>query len=110
MEEHGCMSGARPEEVSQHAKQRQHDEMGTLGSGNHYLEVQHVAEIFAPDVAAVFGIELGDILISIHCGSRGLGHQIGTEFLKSMAVSRAGLRHHPPRPRTGLRPHSLTAG
>ena len=87
VEEHGCMNGARPEEVSQHAKQRQHDEMGTLGSGNHYLEVQHVAEIFAPDVAAVFGIELGDILVSIHCGSRGLGHQIGTEFLKSMVVS-----------------------
>jgi tRNA-splicing ligase RtcB len=87
VEEHGCMSGAHPEQVSQHAKQRQHDEMGTLGSGNHYLEVQHVVEIFAPDVAAVFGIELGDIMISIHCGSRGLGHQIGTEFLKSMAVS-----------------------
>ena len=87
VEEHGCMNGAHPEQVSQHAKQRQHDEMGTLGSGNHYLEVQHVVEIFAPDVAAVFGIELGDIMISIHCGSRGLGHQIGTEFLKSMAVS-----------------------
>ena len=86
-EECGCMSGARPETVSHHAKQRQHDEMGTLGSGNHYLEVQHVAEIFAPDVARVFGIAAGDILISIHCGSRGLGHQIGTEFLKSMAVA-----------------------
>ncbi|MEJ2553501.1 MAG: RtcB family protein [Gammaproteobacteria bacterium] len=86
-EERGCMSGARPEFVSQHAKQRQQDEMGTLGSGNHYLEVQHVAEIFAPHVARVFGIAAGDILISIHCGSRGLGHQIGTEFLKSMAVA-----------------------
>ena len=85
-EEHGCMDGARPEEVSHHAKQRQHDEMGTLGSGNHYLEVQHVTEIFAPDAAAAFGIEVDDIVISIHCGSRGLGHQIGTEFLKSMAV------------------------
>ena len=86
-EEQGCMKGARPEEVSHHAKQRQKDEMGTLGSGNHYLEVQQVAEIFAPDVARVFGITDGDIVISIHCGSRGLGHQIGTEFLKSMAVA-----------------------
>jgi tRNA-splicing ligase RtcB (3'-phosphate/5'-hydroxy nucleic acid ligase) len=86
-EERGCMSGARPEEVSHHAKQRQQDEMGTLGSGNHYLEVQHVTEIFAPDAAGVFGIAAGDIVISIHCGSRGLGHQIGTEFLKSMAVT-----------------------
>jgi tRNA-splicing ligase RtcB len=87
IEEHGCMAGARPEEVSEHAKQRQHDEMGTLGSGNHYLEVQHVAEIFAPETAAVFGIKAGDIVLSIHCGSRGLGHQIGTEFLKKMTVT-----------------------
>jgi tRNA-splicing ligase RtcB len=86
-EEQGCMSGAQPGEVSHHAKQRQHDEMGTLGSGNHYLEVQHVTEIYAPRVAAVFGIAPGDVVISIHCGSRGLGHQIGTEFLKSMVVS-----------------------
>jgi tRNA-splicing ligase RtcB len=87
IEEHGCMAGARPEEVSEHAKQRQRDEMGTLGSGNHYLEVQHVAEVFAPETAAVFGIKAGDIMLSIHCGSRGLGHQIGTEFLKKMAVT-----------------------
>jgi tRNA-splicing ligase RtcB len=87
IEEHGCMAGARPEEVSQHAKNRQRDEMGTLGSGNHYLEVQHVAEVFAPDVADTFGLHVGDVVVSIHCGSRGLGHQIGTEFLKRMAVA-----------------------
>jgi len=87
IEEHGCMAGARPEEVSEHAKQRQRDEMGTLGSGNHYLEVQHVAEVYAPDTAEAFGIKAGDIVLSIHCGSRGLGHQIGTEFLKKMAVT-----------------------
>jgi len=87
IEEHGCMAGARPGEVSEHAKQRQRDEMGTLGSGNHYLEVQHVAEVFALETAEVFGIKTGDIVLSIHCGSRGLGHQIGTEFLKKMAVA-----------------------
>jgi len=87
VEERGCMAGARPEEVSDHSKQRQRDEMGTLGSGNHYLEVQHVAEVFTPDIAAVFGIKAGDIVVSIHCGSRGLGHQIGTEFLKKMVVT-----------------------
>jgi len=87
IEEHGCMAGARPEEVSEHAKQRQRDEMGTLGSGNHYLEVQHVAEVYASDAAEAFGIKAGDIVLSIHCGSRGLGHQIGTEFLKKMAVT-----------------------
>ena len=86
-EEHGCMLGAQPECVSDMAKQRQRDEMGTLGSGNHYLEVQHVTHIDNQAIASVYGIEEGDVLISIHCGSRGLGHQIGTEFLKEMAVS-----------------------
>lgn len=87
IEEHGCMVGAEPHYVSPRARERQTDEMGTLGSGNHYLEVQRVAEIYAQDVAKVFGLRLDDIVISIHCGSRGLGHQIGTEFLKEMVVS-----------------------
>jgi tRNA-splicing ligase RtcB len=93
IEERGCMKGARPEEVSDKAKKRQQDEMGTLGSGNHYLEVQRVAKVFAPEVAEVFGIREGDIVVSLHCGSRGLGHQIGTEFLKEMAeaASRYGI-------------------
>jgi tRNA-splicing ligase RtcB len=86
IEEHGCMQGARPDEVSQHAKQRQRDEMGTLGSGNHYLEVQEVSEIFDDQTARVFNIAKGDVVVSIHCGSRGLGHQIGTDFLKRMVV------------------------
>ena len=89
IEEHGCMPNAKPEEVSQHAKKRQRKEMGTLGSGNHYLEVQYVAELFDVDIAEVFGLKLGEVVISIHCGSRGLGHQIGTEFLKKMAISAA---------------------
>ena len=87
IEENGCMKGARPEEVSDRAKKRQRDEMGTLGSGNHYLEVQHVAKIFAPEIAEAFGVSEGDIVLSIHCGSRGLGHQIGTEFLTRMAAA-----------------------
>ncbi len=92
IEEHGCMAGAKPENVSDHAKKRQQDEMGTLGSGNHYLEVQQVVTVFDAEAAAVFGVREGDIVVSIHCGSRGLGHQIGTEFLKSMAVNAA--RYH----------------
>jgi tRNA-splicing ligase RtcB len=92
IEEDGCMAGARPEEVSQHAKHRQRDEVGTLGSGNHYLEVQCVAEVFLPDVAGAFGLRVGDVVVSIHCGSRGLGHQIGTEFLKKMAVAAGSYR------------------
>jgi tRNA-splicing ligase RtcB len=61
--------------------------MGTLGSGNHYLEVQRVAQIFAPEVAAAFKLRNDDIVVSVHCGSRGLGHQIGTEFLRRMALA-----------------------
>ena len=87
IEEHGYMTGARPEEVSDRAKNRQRDEMGTLGSGNHYLEVQQVVKIFDPAVAAAFHLREGDIVVSIHCGSRGLGHQIGTDFLKRMTLA-----------------------
>ena len=85
-EEHGCMGGADPAQVSDRAKERQRREMGTLGSGNHYLEVQRIAKIFDPAAAAAFEIAEDDVVISIHCGSRGLGHQIGTEFLKAMAA------------------------
>ncbi len=86
-EEHGCMSGAEPAHVSEKAKHRQRNEMGTLGSGNHYLEVQKVETIYDEDAANAFGLKEGDVVVSIHCGSRGLGHQIGTEFLRSMAIS-----------------------
>ena len=81
------MAGAMPEHVSAKARRRQQDEMGTLGSGNHYLEVQRVAAIYDARAADAFGLGLDDIVVSIHCGSRGLGHQIGTEFLAKMAVT-----------------------
>lgn len=87
IEEHGCMEGAEPKRVSDHAKKRQQNEMGTLGSGNHYLEVQHVSAIYDEAIAERFDLKQGDVVVSIHCGSRGLGHQIGTEFLKDMAIA-----------------------
>jgi tRNA-splicing ligase RtcB (3'-phosphate/5'-hydroxy nucleic acid ligase) len=90
IEEGGCMSGAVPAQVSDQAKKRQRDEMGTLGSGNHYLEIQQVTDVYAPEIAAAFGVKTGDIVVSIHCGSRGLGHQIGTEFLKRMVIAAPG--------------------
>ncbi|MGB5948114.1 MAG: RtcB family protein [Parvibaculum sp.] len=89
IEEGGTMRGARADCVSEHARERQRREMGTLGSGNHYLEIQEVREIYDADVAAAFGLRLGEVVISIHCGSRGLGHQIGTEFLRDMAADAA---------------------
>ena len=91
IEEHGRMAGADPKAVSDQAKNRQKNEMGTLGSGNHYLEVQHVTAIYQPAIAAAYGLKEGDVVVSIHCGSRGLGHQIGTEFLRSMAMHAKGL-------------------
>ncbi len=89
VEEQGQMSGAQPDRVSKQAKKRQRDEMGTLGSGNHYLEVQEVTAVFDRGIADAFGLAQGDIVVMIHCGSRGLGHQIGTEFLKRMAIAAA---------------------
>jgi tRNA-splicing ligase RtcB len=86
-EERGCIAGAVPDSVSDRAKHRQRREMGTLGSGNHYLEIQRVAEIHAPEIAVAYELAKDDLVISIHCGSRGLGHQIGTDYLREMVVS-----------------------
>jgi tRNA-splicing ligase RtcB (3'-phosphate/5'-hydroxy nucleic acid ligase) len=90
IEERGQMADAEPEAVSERARERQRHEMGTLGSGNHYLEVQEVTAIHDPATAGLYGLEAGDIVISIHCGSRGLGHQIGTEYLREMAIAAPG--------------------
>ena len=78
----------KPGNVSPQAKKRQRDEMGTLGCGNHYLEVQEVTAVFDAAIAAAFGLAQGDIVVSIHCGSRGLGHQIGTELPEARWRSR----------------------
>jgi len=87
IEERGRITGADPDVVSLKAKKRQFKQIGTLGSGNHYLEVQWVEEIYAPDVADAYGLFPNQILISIHCGSRGLGHQIGTDYLKVLEAA-----------------------
>jgi tRNA-splicing ligase RtcB len=91
VEEHGCVEGAVPGNVSALAKKRQRGEMGTLGSGNHYLEVQVVDRLYDRAAAEAFGLHEGQIVVSIHCGSRGLGHQIGTDYLVSLAKAAARL-------------------
>lgn len=93
IEEGGRVEGAETVFVSGRAKERQRREMGTLGSGNHYLEVQVVAQIFDKKTAEAYGLAKGDVVVTIHCGSRGLGHQIGTESLKEMvgAAKEAGI-------------------
>jgi len=85
IEERGRVDGAEPEHVSETAKKRQYREMGTLGSGNHYLEVQVVFEIYDKQAAQAMDLKMDDVVITVHCGSRGLGHQIGTDYLKSLA-------------------------
>jgi tRNA-splicing ligase RtcB len=87
VEENGWVPEARPDQVSERAKKRQREEMGTLGSGNHYLEVQRVTKIFDTAIGRAFGLSESDVVVSIHCGSRGLGHQIGTEFLTRMVAA-----------------------
>jgi tRNA-splicing ligase RtcB len=87
IEEGGCIGGADPQALSQRARDRQREEMGTLGSGNHYLEVQWVAEVIDAAAAAAFGLAAGRVVVSIHCGSRGLGHQVGTDYLREMVIA-----------------------
>jgi tRNA-splicing ligase RtcB len=89
IEERGAIAGADPGTVSHKAKERELRQIGSLGSGNHYLEVQWVDEIYAPQAADAYGLFPGQILVSIHSGSRALGHQIGTDYLKVLdAASR----------------------
>jgi tRNA-splicing ligase RtcB len=94
IEDGGCLEGADPDHVSAKAKERQSKQVGTLGSGNHYCEVQVVDEILAPEVAEAFGLFQGQVLISIHSGSRALGHQIGTDYLPFLerATKKYGIR------------------
>jgi len=94
-EEGGCMKGADPSKISDKAIKRGEPQAGTLGSGNHFLEIQVVRKIFEPKVASVMGInEIGQVLILIHTGSRGFGHQVCTDHLRVMeeAVSKYGIK------------------
>ncbi len=84
IEMNGRAEGAKPGNVSRKAKQRQFKQVGTLGSGNHYLEVQLVEKILEEESAKAFGLFEGQILVSIHCGSRALGHQIGMDYLSEL--------------------------
>jgi len=83
MEEKGCMEGGDPRKVSDLARRRGLEQLGTLGAGNHFLEIQKVSDIYDSHVAGKWGIEKpGQVLIMLHCGSRGLGHQVATDYLK----------------------------
>lgn len=83
-EENGSMPFADAQLVSDHAKNRGRDQLGTLGSGNHFLEVQEISEIYDEQAARIFGLEKNMVTVMIHCGSRGLGHQTCTDYVKIM--------------------------
>jgi tRNA-splicing ligase RtcB len=93
--EHCEDEGYRPEAdsgaVSQKATDRGKNQVGSLGSGNHFLEVQRVTDVFREDVADDFGLEVDQVVVLIHCGSRGLGHQVCTDFLRDVEQTHAGL-------------------
>ena len=84
IEEEGKMKGADPKFVSQKAKGRGLSQLGTLGAGNHFLDVLVVDEVFDERIAKVFGLVKGQVVILIHCGSRGLGHQVATDYIRLM--------------------------
>ncbi|ASJ16389.1 RNA-splicing ligase RtcB [Thermococcus chitonophagus] len=84
LEEGGRMEGADPNAVSQRAKQRGAPQLGSLGSGNHFLEVQVVDKIFDPEIAKVYGLFEGQVVVMVHTGSRGLGHQVASDYLRIM--------------------------
>jgi tRNA-splicing ligase RtcB len=87
IEENGEIGLADPSLVSRRAKERGKEQLGTLGSGNHFVEVQYVAEIFDEKTASVFGLEKNQIVVLVHTGSRGLGHQVCTDYLETMLES-----------------------
>lgn len=93
-EEHGCIAGADPSLVSTRAKQRGKPQLGTLGSGNHFVEIQYVDEVFDHATAGQYNLTAGRIVLLIHTGSRGLGHQVCTDYVSQLdqAMQRYGLR------------------
>ena len=93
IEEQGCLDGADPDIISDRAYQRGAPQLGTLGSGNHFVEISKVEDIFYPEAAEIFGIEQGGVVVIFHTGSRGLGYQICDDFLKVTlkAVSKYGI-------------------
>ncbi len=95
-EEQGRLVPASLSDVSQRAIERGEGQIGTLGSGNHFLEIQRVAEVYDPEVAKAFGLELGGVCLMIHCGSRGFGEQICQDYLQTMSRAMEKYGIHPP--------------
>jgi tRNA-splicing ligase RtcB len=94
IEERGAMAGAEAWAVSSRAKERGKNQLGTLGSGNHFLEIEEVLEVYDQEVADAFGLFPGQLAVQIHSGSRGFGHQVCTDYVRSLqkAVTKYGIQ------------------
>lgn len=92
-EENGCLDGADPRKISKRAKERGQPQLGTLGAGNHFIEIGVVDQVFDQNTAQVMGLSAGNLTVMIHCGSRGFGHQVCTDFVREFqsAVKRYGI-------------------
>src|SRR5215208_2491056 len=92
-EENGSLDGADPEQVSERAKARGREQVGSLGAGNHFIEVEVVDQIFDEEAANAMGLYQGCLTVQIHCGSRGLGHQVCTDYVQQLqnAVHKYGI-------------------
>jgi tRNA-splicing ligase RtcB (3'-phosphate/5'-hydroxy nucleic acid ligase) len=92
-EEEGCLDNANPARVSERAKKRGQDQVGSLGAGNHFIEIDVVDQIFDATSAAMMGLSQGCLAVQIHCGSRGLGHQVCTDYVQDFqaAIKRYGI-------------------
>jgi tRNA-splicing ligase RtcB len=93
-EERGSLDGADPQTVSKRARERGREQIGTLGAGNHFIEVDRVEQVFDKKAAGVMGLAEGNLAVQIHCGSRGFGHQICTDYVDEFqgAVKRYGIK------------------
>lgn len=83
-ESNGCIQGAVPKYITQRALTRGRKQLGTVGAGNHFVEIQYVSELFNEEVANAYGLKLNQVVVLIHCGSRGFGHQICTDYIRRM--------------------------
>jgi len=96
IEDNGCLPNANPEDLSQRAKARGKNQLGTLGAGNHFIDILEVEEIFDSKIAKIFGLEKGQVTIMIHCGSRGSGHQVASDYIREME-QKIGIKDLPDR-------------
>ncbi len=109
-EDNGRMAGADPDVISERAIERGRRQLGSLGSGNHFLEIGYVEKVYSAETARVFGLEEDDVTVMVHTGSRGFGHQVCTDFLRSMAGAASGFSFSLPDRQLAAAPLSSDVG